>query len=179
MVTSLTEQEIEQIIQYEEANERQELQSERKQRPDNESKSKTVWKAAISSMFDSKNKKACGTQIREEAGDVLVTLVGYLNRDIKKINRLSSAVSAQKYIQDKHLGNRFNVREQDLDDNTATPNNTVTSACGSVHPQAIHFNAQTKWFKTSKNCFFSSQFRSNVILLHDTIEVESSNQYSK
>ncbi|KAA6400661.1 MAG: hypothetical protein EZS28_003815 [Streblomastix strix] len=66
-----------------------------------------------------------GTQFREEAGDVLATLVGYLNRDIKKINRLSSAVSAQKYIDDKHLGKRFSVQEQDLDDNLATPNNMV------------------------------------------------------
>ncbi|KAA6360712.1 MAG: hypothetical protein EZS28_043762, partial [Streblomastix strix] len=64
-------------------------------------------------------------QFRQEAGDVLATLVGYLNRDIKKINRLSSAVSAQKYIEDKHLGKRFNVLEQDLDDNVATPDNVV------------------------------------------------------
>ncbi|KAA6395559.1 MAG: hypothetical protein EZS28_008911 [Streblomastix strix] len=66
-------------------------------------------------------------QFREEAGDVLATLVGYLNRDIKKINMFSSAVSAQKYIDDKHLGKRFNVLEQDLDDNVATPDNVVVS----------------------------------------------------
>ncbi|KAA6361751.1 MAG: hypothetical protein EZS28_042722, partial [Streblomastix strix] len=66
-----------------------------------------------------------GPQFREEVGDVLATLVGYLNRDIKKINRLSSAVSAQKYIQDKHLGKRFSVLEQNLDDNVATPDNVV------------------------------------------------------
>ncbi|KAA6367541.1 MAG: hypothetical protein EZS28_036932, partial [Streblomastix strix] len=41
------------------------------------------------------------------------------------INRLSSAVSAQKYIEDKHLGKRFSVSEQDLDDNVATPDNVV------------------------------------------------------
>ncbi|KAA6382322.1 MAG: hypothetical protein EZS28_022152 [Streblomastix strix] len=42
-----------------------------------------------------RTRKHGGPQFREEAGDVLATLVGYLNRDIKKINRLSSAVSAQ------------------------------------------------------------------------------------
>ncbi|KAA6371755.1 MAG: hypothetical protein EZS28_032718 [Streblomastix strix] len=72
-----------------------------------------------------RTRKHAGPQFREEAGDVLATLVGYLNRDIKKINRLSFAVSAQKYINDKHLGKRFNVLEQDLDDNVATPDNVV------------------------------------------------------
>ncbi|KAA6373417.1 MAG: hypothetical protein EZS28_031056 [Streblomastix strix] len=76
------------------------------------------------SMIQRTRKHAC-PQFREEAGDVLATLVGYLNRDIKKINRLSSAVSARKYIEDKHLGNRFSVQEQDLDDNVATPDNVV------------------------------------------------------
>ncbi|KAA6403109.1 MAG: hypothetical protein EZS28_001368 [Streblomastix strix] len=66
-----------------------------------------------------------GPQFREEAWDVLATLVGYLNRDIKKINSLSPAVSAQKYINDKHLCKRFSVSEQDLDDNIATPDNAV------------------------------------------------------
>ncbi|KAA6393888.1 MAG: hypothetical protein EZS28_010586 [Streblomastix strix] len=64
-------------------------------------------------------------QFREETGDVLATLVGYLNRYIKKINRLSSAVSAQKYINDKHLGKRFSVQEYDLDENIVTPDNVV------------------------------------------------------
>ncbi|KAA6384139.1 MAG: hypothetical protein EZS28_020335 [Streblomastix strix] len=72
-----------------------------------------------------RTRKHAGPQFREEAGDVLATLVGYLNRDIKKINRLSSAVSAQKYINDKHLSKRFSVSEQDLDDNVATPDNVV------------------------------------------------------
>ncbi|KAA6357317.1 MAG: hypothetical protein EZS28_047156, partial [Streblomastix strix] len=72
-----------------------------------------------------RTRKHAGSQFREEAGDVLATLVGYLNRDIKKINRLSSAVSAQKYINDKHLDKRFSVFEQDLDDNVATPDNVV------------------------------------------------------
>ncbi|KAA6370793.1 MAG: hypothetical protein EZS28_033680 [Streblomastix strix] len=57
--------------------------------------------------------------------NVLATLVGYLNRDIKKINRLSSAVSAQKQIQDNHLDKRFRALEQDLDDNVATPDNVA------------------------------------------------------
>ncbi|KAA6373993.1 MAG: hypothetical protein EZS28_030481, partial [Streblomastix strix] len=72
-----------------------------------------------------RTRKHGGPQFRQEAGDVLATLVGYLNRDIKKINRLSSAVSAQKYIEDKHLGKRFNVLEQDLDDSEATPDSVV------------------------------------------------------
>ncbi|KAA6379815.1 MAG: hypothetical protein EZS28_024657, partial [Streblomastix strix] len=72
-----------------------------------------------------RSRKHAGPQFREEAGDVHATLVGYLNRDIKKINRLSSAVSAQKYIQDKHFDKRFSVLEQDLDDNVATPDNVV------------------------------------------------------
>ncbi|KAA6397845.1 MAG: hypothetical protein EZS28_006631 [Streblomastix strix] len=69
--------------------------------------------------------KHAGPQMREEAGDILATLVGFLNRDIKKINRLSSAISAQRYINDKHLENRFDVREQDLDENEETPKNVV------------------------------------------------------
>ncbi|KAA6385337.1 MAG: hypothetical protein EZS28_019138 [Streblomastix strix] len=51
-----------------------------------------------------RTRKYAGPQFREEAGDVLATLVGYLNRDIKKIN---------------------SVLEQDLDDNVATPDNVV------------------------------------------------------
>ncbi|KAA6386631.1 MAG: hypothetical protein EZS28_017841 [Streblomastix strix] len=72
-----------------------------------------------------KIRKHAGPQMIEEAGDVFATLVGYLNRDIKKINSLSSAVSAQKYINDKYLGNRIAVSEQDLDVNIATPDNVV------------------------------------------------------
>ncbi|KAA6384958.1 MAG: hypothetical protein EZS28_019514 [Streblomastix strix] len=76
------------------------------------------------SMIQRTRKHAC-PQFRQEAGDVLAALVGYLNRDIKKINRLSSAVSAQQYINDKHLSKRFSVSEQDLDDNVAIPDNVV------------------------------------------------------
>ncbi|KAA6393053.1 MAG: hypothetical protein EZS28_011421 [Streblomastix strix] len=72
-----------------------------------------------------RTKKHAGSQFREEAGDILAILVSYLNRDIKKINILSSAVSARKYIADKRLGNRFAVSEQDLDDNDATPDYVV------------------------------------------------------
>ncbi|KAA6399850.1 MAG: hypothetical protein EZS28_004625 [Streblomastix strix] len=72
-----------------------------------------------------RTRKHAVSQFREEAGDVLTTLVGYLNRDIKKIYSLSSAVSAQNYIDDKYLGKRFSVQEQDLDDNQATRDNLV------------------------------------------------------
>ncbi|KAA6400056.1 MAG: hypothetical protein EZS28_004417 [Streblomastix strix] len=100
-----------------------------------------------------RTRKHAGPQFRQEAGDVLATLVGYLNRDIKKINRLSSAVSAQKYINDKHLDKRFRVLEQDLDDNQATPDNVVvfdkkknaiysvdgyTTAVGFGDPEHLH-----------------------------------------
>ncbi|KAA6382597.1 MAG: hypothetical protein EZS28_021875, partial [Streblomastix strix] len=72
-----------------------------------------------------RTRKHAGLIIQRGGGDVLATLVVYLNRDIKKIKMLSSAVSAQKYIQDKHLDNRFSALEQDLDDNVATPDNVV------------------------------------------------------
>ncbi|KAA6385727.1 MAG: hypothetical protein EZS28_018749, partial [Streblomastix strix] len=72
-----------------------------------------------------RTRKHGSPQFREEAGDVVATLVVYQNRDIKKINKLSSAVSAQKYIYDKHLGKRFSVSEQDIDDNIATPDIVV------------------------------------------------------
>ncbi|KAA6357842.1 MAG: hypothetical protein EZS28_046631, partial [Streblomastix strix] len=100
-----------------------------------------------------RTRKHGGPQFRQEAGDVLAKLVGYLNRDIKKINRLSSAVSAQKYIDDKHLGKRFSVSEQDLDDNVATSDNVVvfdkkknaiysvdgyTTAVGFGDPEHLH-----------------------------------------
>ncbi|KAA6402578.1 MAG: hypothetical protein EZS28_001888 [Streblomastix strix] len=66
-----------------------------------------------------------GPQLREEAVDVLATLVSYLSRYVKIINRLSSAVGAQKYINDKHLGKRFEIREKNLDDSEETPDNVV------------------------------------------------------
>ncbi|KAA6349470.1 MAG: hypothetical protein EZS28_051931 [Streblomastix strix] len=72
-----------------------------------------------------RTKMHAGPQFREKASDVLATFVGYLNRVIKKINWLSSAVSAQIYINDKHLGKRFSILEQDLDDNEAIPDSVV------------------------------------------------------
>ncbi|KAA6394182.1 MAG: hypothetical protein EZS28_010288 [Streblomastix strix] len=51
-----------------------------------------------------RTRKHGGPQFREEAGDVLATLVGYLNGDIKKIN---------------------SVLGQDLDDNQAIPDNVI------------------------------------------------------
>ncbi|KAA6325598.1 MAG: hypothetical protein EZS28_054049, partial [Streblomastix strix] len=72
-----------------------------------------------------RTKKLGGPQFREEAGDVLATFVGYQNRDIRKINRLSSAVSVQKYVEDKHFCKRFDVCEQDLVDNVAITDNAV------------------------------------------------------
>ncbi|KAA6395435.1 MAG: hypothetical protein EZS28_009037 [Streblomastix strix] len=66
-----------------------------------------------------------GPQYKKETGDVFATFVGYLNRDFKKIYKFSSAVSTQKYINDKYLGKRLIVQEQDLDDNVATPDNVV------------------------------------------------------
>ncbi|KAA6404179.1 MAG: hypothetical protein EZS28_000288 [Streblomastix strix] len=49
-----------------------------------------------------RTRKHGGPQFREEARDVLATLVGYLNRDIKKIR---------------------SILEQDLDDNQVTSDN--------------------------------------------------------
>ncbi|KAA6387453.1 MAG: hypothetical protein EZS28_017019 [Streblomastix strix] len=72
-----------------------------------------------------RTKMHAGPQFREKASDVLATLVGYLNRVIKKINWLSSAVSAQIYINDKHLGKRFSILQQDLDDNEVIPDSVV------------------------------------------------------
>ncbi|KAA6400342.1 MAG: hypothetical protein EZS28_004132 [Streblomastix strix] len=90
-----------------------------------ESRAKPFGRLSIHPSMIQRTRMHAGPQFKEEAGDVLATLVGYLNRDIKKINRLSSAVSAQKYIDDKHLGKRFSVLEQDLDDNEATSDNVV------------------------------------------------------
>ncbi|KAA6398164.1 MAG: hypothetical protein EZS28_006308 [Streblomastix strix] len=121
-----------QSFDQEEAYARSEFESEKCQGPGgqerkNKSMSKHVWKASIPSINYSKNKKACGPYMREEAEDVLATLVGNLNRDIKKIYKLSSAVSAQQSTKDKYLGNRFDVREQYFDSNSVTPDNVVVS----------------------------------------------------
>ncbi|KAA6393331.1 MAG: hypothetical protein EZS28_011142 [Streblomastix strix] len=89
-------------------------------------------------MFQ-RTRKHVGPQFREEAGNVLATLVGYLNRDIKKIIRLSSGVSAQKQIQDKHLDKRFSVLEQDLDDYNAIYSvDGYTTAVGFGDPEHQH-----------------------------------------
>ncbi|KAA6401965.1 MAG: hypothetical protein EZS28_002509 [Streblomastix strix] len=89
------------------------------------SRTKPFGRLPLHPSMIQRTRKHAGPQFKEQAGDVLATLVGYLNRDIKKINRLSSAFSAQKYIQDIHLDKRFSVLEQDLDDNVATPDNVV------------------------------------------------------
>ncbi|KAA6393068.1 MAG: hypothetical protein EZS28_011408, partial [Streblomastix strix] len=93
-----------------------------------------------------RTRKHAGPQFREEAGDVLATLVGYLNRDIKKIN-----------------SKRFNVLEQDLDDNEATPDNVVvfdkkkitiysvdgyTTAVGFGDPERQHKRNWKKYYYT-------------------------------
>ncbi|KAA6403026.1 MAG: hypothetical protein EZS28_001442 [Streblomastix strix] len=89
------------------------------------SRAKPFGKLPFHPNMIQRTRKHAGPQFKEEEGDVLATFVGYLNRDIKKINKLSSAVSAQKFIDDKHLGKRFSVQEQDLDDNVATSDNVV------------------------------------------------------
>ncbi|KAA6354137.1 MAG: hypothetical protein EZS28_050336, partial [Streblomastix strix] len=140
--SSLSEQEIQQILDQEEINARKEFIAEKQQqgsggrgaggmmeidgqeddydyyesqaaRQDRlKSRVKPFGKLPFHPSMIQRTRKHGGPQFRQEAGDVLATLVGYLNRDIKKINRLSSAVSAQKYIEDKHLGKRFSVSEQ-------------------------------------------------------------------
>ncbi|KAA6378441.1 MAG: hypothetical protein EZS28_026032 [Streblomastix strix] len=151
---SLSEQEIQQILDQEEKNARKEFETEKSQGASGSGAGGTMEIDGMDDDYDyyesqaarqdrlksraepfgrlpfhpsmiQRTRKHGGPQFRQEAGDVLATLVGYLNRDIKKINRLSSAVSAQKYIDDKHLSKRFNVLEQDLDDNEATPDNVV------------------------------------------------------
>ncbi|KAA6366455.1 MAG: hypothetical protein EZS28_038018 [Streblomastix strix] len=151
-MAELTEQQIQQIIDQEEKNARREFEAEKgasgsgaggmmdidgmeddydyyesqAARQDRlKSRAKPFDRLPFHPSMIQRTRKHAGPQFREEAGDVLATLVGYLNRDIKKINRLSSAVSAQKYVNDKHLGKRFSVSEQDLDDNVATPDNVV------------------------------------------------------
>ncbi|KAA6390446.1 MAG: hypothetical protein EZS28_014025 [Streblomastix strix] len=153
--SSLSEQEIQQILDQEEINARKEFEAEKSQQGSGgaggqgmmeidgqeddydyyesqaarydrlKSRAKPFGKLPFHPSMIQRTRKHEGPQFRKEAGDVLATLVGYLNRDIKKINRLSSVVSAQKYINDKHLGKRFSVSEQDLDDNVATPDNVI------------------------------------------------------
>ncbi|KAA6381591.1 MAG: hypothetical protein EZS28_022881, partial [Streblomastix strix] len=72
-----------------------------------------------------RTRKHAGPQFREEAGDVLAPLVGYFNWNIMNDNRLTSAVSAQKHIKNKHLGKRFDAHELDLDYYEETPNIVV------------------------------------------------------
>ncbi|KAA6355064.1 MAG: hypothetical protein EZS28_049409, partial [Streblomastix strix] len=66
------------------------------------SRAKSFGRLPFHPSMIQRTRKHAGPQFREEAGDVLATLVGYLNRDIKKIN---------------------SALEQDLDDNQATPDN--------------------------------------------------------
>ncbi|KAA6386782.1 MAG: hypothetical protein EZS28_017691 [Streblomastix strix] len=153
-MADLTEQQIQQIIDQEEINARKEFEAEKSQgasgsgaggmmeidgmeddydyyesqaaRQDRlKSRAKPFGRLPFHPSMIQRTRKHGGPQFRQEAGDVLATLVGYQNRDIKKINRLSSAVSAQQYINDKHLGKRFSVSEYDLDDNVATPDRVV------------------------------------------------------
>ncbi|KAA6368585.1 MAG: hypothetical protein EZS28_035888, partial [Streblomastix strix] len=152
--SSLSEQEIQQIFNEEEKNARREFEAEKgasgsgaggqglievdgmeddydyyesqAARQDRlKSRAKPFGRLPFHPIMIQRTRKHRGPQFRQEAGDVLATLVGYLNGDIKKFNRLSSAISAQQYINDKHLGKRFSVSEQDLDDNVATPDNVV------------------------------------------------------
>ncbi|KAA6385968.1 MAG: hypothetical protein EZS28_018506 [Streblomastix strix] len=89
------------------------------------SRTKPFGKQPFHPSVIQRTKKLGGQKFREELEDVLATLVGYLNRDTQKINRLSSAVSAHKYIKDKYLGKRFRVSEQNLDGIQVTPDNVV------------------------------------------------------
>ncbi|KAA6388402.1 MAG: hypothetical protein EZS28_016071 [Streblomastix strix] len=100
-----------------------ELQANRQDRM--KSRAKPFCRLPFHPSMIQRTRKHAGPQFGEEAGDVLAKLVGYLNIDIKKINRLSSTVCAQKYIQNKHLDKQFNVSEQDLDYNQAIPDNVV------------------------------------------------------
>ncbi|KAA6378421.1 MAG: hypothetical protein EZS28_026052 [Streblomastix strix] len=150
-----SEQEIQQILDQEEINARKEFIAEKQQqgsggssaggmmevdgmeddydyyesqaaRQDRmKSRAKRFGRLPFHPSMIQRTRKHAGPQFREEAGDVLATLVGYLNRVIKKINRLWSTVRAQKYIVDKHLSNRFSKVEQNLDNNEATPDNVV------------------------------------------------------
>ncbi|KAA6370088.1 MAG: hypothetical protein EZS28_034385 [Streblomastix strix] len=88
-------------------------------------RAKTFGRLRFHPSMIQRTRKHAGPQLTEEVRDFVATLVGYLNKDIKKINRLSSAISGQKYINDKHLGKQFSVSEQDLDDNVVTRDNVV------------------------------------------------------
>ncbi|KAA6400975.1 MAG: hypothetical protein EZS28_003499 [Streblomastix strix] len=131
----LTEQQIQQIFNAEPANARREFEEERQQGSSGASGQGFMEFDGIEDDYDyyepqparqdRMKSRTKPPQFREETGDVLATLTGYLNRDIKKINILSSAISAQQYINDKHLDKRFSIYEQDLDDNEATPDNAV------------------------------------------------------
>ncbi|KAA6356649.1 MAG: hypothetical protein EZS28_047824, partial [Streblomastix strix] len=183
--SSLQEQEIQQIFDQEQQNARREFEAEKgasncaggqclmevdgmeddydyyESQPARQdrmkSRAKPFGRLPFHPNMIQRTRKHAGQQFREETGDVLATLVGYLNRDIKKINRLSSAVSAQKYINDKHLDKRLRVLEQDLDDNVATPDNVVvfdkktnaiysvdgyTTAVGFGVPEHLHKSEQ-------------------------------------
>ncbi|KAA6361276.1 MAG: hypothetical protein EZS28_043197, partial [Streblomastix strix] len=114
--SSLSEQQIQQIINEEERKARQEFEAEKSQqgsggasgqgmmevdgmeddydyyesqaaRQDRlKSRAKQFSRLPFHPSMIQRTRKHGGPQFRQEAGDVLATLVGYLNRDIKKIN---------------------------------------------------------------------------------------------
>ncbi|KAA6404165.1 MAG: hypothetical protein EZS28_000302 [Streblomastix strix] len=151
-MSTLTDQQIEQIVNRKEINARKEFEVERSQSAGEQqdsggrlieidgmdddydyyesqftrkdvmkSKTKPFGRLSFHPSMIQRTRKHRDLQFRKKAQDVFAILVSYFNGDIKKINRLSSAVSAQKYLNDKHFGKRFSVSEQDLDDNIATP----------------------------------------------------------
>ncbi|KAA6390860.1 MAG: hypothetical protein EZS28_013612 [Streblomastix strix] len=116
-----------------------ESQSERQDRM--KSRAKPFGRLPFHPSMIQGTRKHAGPQFREEAGDVLATLVGYLNRDIKKI-------------------------KQDLDDNLATPDNVVvfdkkknaiysvdgyTTAVGFGDPEHLHKRNWKKQYYSDVN----------------------------
>ncbi|KAA6386599.1 MAG: hypothetical protein EZS28_017876 [Streblomastix strix] len=131
MMPGLTEQQIQQIVNEEDQNARREFEAEKRQygvdgaglmnidgMEDDydyyefqttrqyrmKSRAKPLGMLPFHPSMIQRTRKHRSSQFREEAGNVLATLFGYLNRDIKKIN---------------------NVQEQDLDDNKAIPDNVI------------------------------------------------------
>ncbi|KAA6388803.1 MAG: hypothetical protein EZS28_015669 [Streblomastix strix] len=159
MKSSLTEQEIQQIIDQEEINARKEFEAEKRQEGAGGSGAGGLMEVdGIEDDYDyyesqatrQDRMKLCAKPFgrlpfHPKAGDVFATLVGYLNRDIKKIN---------------------SVQEQDLDDNQATPDNVVvfdkkkntiysvdgyTTAVGFGDPEHQHKRNQKKKYYLDVN----------------------------
>ncbi|KAA6366025.1 MAG: hypothetical protein EZS28_038448, partial [Streblomastix strix] len=61
---------------------------------------------------------------RKAVGNTLATLIGYLNRDVKRNRELGSLASAREYIT-RHLEKGYRVEAEDLDRDKDTPDNTV------------------------------------------------------